>query len=364
MIVLDWVPCIHYPVQFQKDKGATIWALIDLRSKVNAMTLAYAKQLGLQVQRTDVEAQKIDGSLFRTFGMVIAGFQVEDKLDRIQFFQELFLLAETSMEVVLGMFFLTFSNADIQFAGKELTWRSYTTAEALPITKRVKLIDKKKFAKAVLDGKFETFVVHVAALEAPLAGMAIHFSQAAQILALIQDGTPIKVSSKYADYADVFSFDLVMELPKITGINKHAIKLQDGEQLPYRPIYSLGPVELETLKTYIKTHLNIGFIRPSKFLAGTPILFDKKPNGSFELYVNYWGLNNLTIKNRYRLPLIGETLDWLDRAKQFTQLDMTSAYQQMRIREGDEGKTAFRTQYGHFKYQVMLFGLFNAPASF
>ena len=66
-IILDWEPCIYYPVQFRKDKKATIRALIDLDSKVNAMTPAYAKQLGLHVQKTDVGAQKIDGSLLRTF---------------------------------------------------------------------------------------------------------------------------------------------------------------------------------------------------------------------------------------------------------------------------------------------------------
>ena len=77
------------------------------------MTLAYAKQLSLQVQKTDVGAQKIDGLLLRTFGMVIAGFQVEKKLGRARFFQESFLTAETSMEVVLEMSFFTLSNADI-----------------------------------------------------------------------------------------------------------------------------------------------------------------------------------------------------------------------------------------------------------
>ena len=121
VIVLDRVPYIHYPVQFRKDKGATIWALINSGSKVNAMTPAYAKQLDLQVRKTDVGAQKIDSSLLRTFGMVIAGFQVEDKLGRARFFQESFLLAETSIEVVLEMPFVTFSNADTQFAEKELT---------------------------------------------------------------------------------------------------------------------------------------------------------------------------------------------------------------------------------------------------
>ena len=113
-MVLDWVLCIHYPVQFQKDKEkATIQALIDSGSKVNTMTPAYAKQLGLQTQKTDVGAQKIDGSLLATYGMVIAAFQVKDKLGRARFFQETFLLADTSMEVVLGMPFLIFSNADI-----------------------------------------------------------------------------------------------------------------------------------------------------------------------------------------------------------------------------------------------------------
>ena len=72
----------------------------------------------------------------------------------------------------------------------------------------------------------------------------------------------------------------------------------------------------------------------------------------------------MTIKNRYPLPLIGESLDRVGCAKRFTQLDLTSAYHRMRIQEGDEWKTAFRTRYGHFKYQVMPFGFSNAPASF
>ena len=127
-----------------------------------------------------------------------------------------------------------------------------------------------------------------------------------------------------------------MELPKNTYINQYTIKLQNDKQPRYGPIYSLESVELETLKTYIKTYLKTGFIWSSKFSAGIPILFDKKPNSSFWLCVNYGGLNNLTIKNWYLLPLIGEALDRLGKAKQFTQLDLTSNYHQMRIREGDK----------------------------
>ena len=319
-VIIDRVLCIHYPVEFRKDKGVTIRALIGLDSKFNAMTLAYVKQLGLQVRKTDVRAQKIDGSLLWTCEMVIAGFQVEDKLGKAQFFQESFLLAEISMEVILGMPFFTLSNANIRFAKKVLTWRSYTAAEALPTTEWVELIDKKEFAKATLDKESTTFVVQVLALEAPLrsAKMRILPARAAQIATLKQDEVPTKVPPKDTDYADVFSFDLAMELPENTGINKHAIELQDGKQPPYGPIYSLGPVELETLKTYIETHLKTGFIQSSKFPAGAPILFDKKPDSRPRLCVDYRGLNKLTIKNRYPPPLIGEALDRLGRAKQFT----------------------------------------------
>ena len=127
-----------------------------------------------------------------------------------------------------------------------------------------------------------------------------------------------------------------MELLENTGINEHAIELKEGKQPLFDSIYSLGSVELETLKTYIKTNLANGFIWPSKSPTGVSILFDRKSDRSFCLCVDYWGLNNIIIKNRYLLPLIGELLDWLGRAKRFTQLDLINAYYRMRIYEGDE----------------------------
>ena len=166
------------------------------------------------------------------------------------------------------------------------------------------------------------------------------------------------------DFTNVFLKEKALVLLERTELHEHVINLEHDKQPPYGPIYSLGLVKLKILKTYIKTHLKTGFIQPFKSPAGAPILFDKKPDGSLRLCVDYQGLNNLMIKNRYPLPLIGESLDRLGRAKRFTQLDLTSAYYRMRIKEGDEWKTAFRTRYGHFEYQVMPFGLSNAPASF
>ena len=322
---------------------------------------AYATKLGLCAREIDVSVQKIDGSHLDNFEMVIADCSVKDKLGRVQFFQETFLLANIGLEVVLGMLVLTSSKADVRFAERELVWRTYTATEALPTTRRVEIIDKREFAAAALNADNEIFLVHVAALAKPKT-MPIHPSRQAQVNALTSKKTGIP--TEYSDFSNVFSSDSAAELPEHTGINDHPIDLLDDKQPPYGPIYSLGPVELETLKTYIETNLASGFIRPSKSPAGAPILFVQKKDSSLHLYVDYRGLNYLTIKNRYPLPLIGESLDRLGRAKHFTQLNLTNAYHRMRIRKGDEWKTAFRTRYGHFEYQVMPFGLSNAPASF
>ena len=270
------------------------------------MTLAYAADLGLKVRVTDISAQKIDGSLLATYNMVIAVFQVVNKLGRFWFFQETFLLANISMKVVLGMLFLILNNADVQFAQKELTWKTYTTKKTLPTTHQIEIINWKKFAKAALNKKVEAFGMHIRSLE---LRMNIDLAKKALTLLLTEKVT---VPTEYLDFANVFLRKLANVPPERTSANEHAIKLKKGNQPPYGPIYSLEPVELETLKTYIETNLANNFIQGSKSLANTLILFVHKPNGSLCLYVNYQGLNNLTIKNWYLLPLIVESLDWLD----------------------------------------------------
>ncbi len=290
---LEWVPCIRYPVIFKKDQ---IEALLDSRSEVNAMSQAFAQQLGLKIRKTNVGAQKIDGTTLKTYEMVVSTFSGLDKDGKERFFEESFLLADVSPDIVLGMPFLTMSNADVDFQARDLQWRSYTTGEVLPTTKRVELIEKKEFAAAALDPEHEVFVVLVAALGVDL-GDEVHPSRRAQIAHLKADEAPTEVPSEYADFAEVFSTKLAAELPEHTGINDHAIELVDDWQPPYSPIYSLGPMELETLKAYIENNLASGFIRPSKSPAGAPILLDKKPDGSLRLCVAYRGLNNLTIKN-------------------------------------------------------------------
>ena len=131
----------------------------------------------------------------------------------------------------------------------------------------------------------------------------------AQFGALLFDEASTEVPAEYSNYSNIFLAENAAELPKNPGMNEHAIELEKGKQPSFGPIYSLGPIELETLKNYIKTNLANGFIGPSKSPAGAPIFFDRKPNRSLRLCVDYRDLNNITIKNRYLLLLINELLD-------------------------------------------------------
>ena len=141
-------------------------------------------------------------------------------------------------------------------------------------------MDKKDFVIVALDADNKTLVVHVAIREQER--MPVYSKRQAQIKAqvgaLLFNQAFIEVPAEYSDYSNVFSAEYVAELPENTEMNKHAIKLKEDKQPPFGPIYSLGPVELKTLKTYIKTILTNSFIRPSKSPAGASILFNRKPD--------------------------------------------------------------------------------------
>ena len=152
------VPCICYPINFEKK---SVLALLDSSSEVNAVYPVFAKELGLSIRPTDIGAQKIDGTTLETYDMVVAVFSMEDKANRVRFFEKTFLVANISPEVVLEMPFFILSSADVDFLGHKLRWRTFTTKEALSTTRRVDLVSKKEFATAVLDSEHETHVVYV-----------------------------------------------------------------------------------------------------------------------------------------------------------------------------------------------------------
>jgi len=143
------------------------------------------------------------------------------------------------------------------------------------------------------------------------------------------------------------------------------IELKEGTTAPWGPICPLSEMELQTLREWLKEMEKTGKIKISTSPAGSPILFIPKPHGrGLQLCVDYRGLNAIRIPNRYPLPLMQELQDRVQGAQWFTKMDLKNGFNLIRIREGDEWKTAFRTRYGLYEFQVMPFGLTNAPSTF
>ncbi|KAK9048621.1 hypothetical protein SSX86_032414 [Deinandra increscens subsp. villosa] len=186
------------------------------------------------------------------------------------------------------------------------------------------------------------------------------------ILATVTDQT--RVERKIEDFPIVRDYPEVFpeELP---GLPPHrqvefGIDLAPGAAPIARAPYRLAVNELNELSTQLQELLDKGFIRPSSSPWGAPVLFVKKKDGTFRMCIDYRELNKVTIKNRYPLPRIDDLFDQLQGSSYYSKIDLRSGYHQLRVREEDIEKTAFRTRYGHYEFLVMPFGLTNAPAVF
>jgi hypothetical protein len=171
------------------------------------------------------------------------------------------------------------------------------------------------------------------------------------------------VPPEYHDYLKIFEKANADKLPPHCP-SDYTILLTDRFKPPFGPLYSLSHPELEELKCWLDENVSKCFICTSSSPAATPILFVKKGDGSLRLVVDYRGINEGTIKNRYPLPLLQDTLMNLSKAKWFMKLDIRRAYNLIRMAEGEQWKTAFRTCYGLFESLFMPFSLTNAPATF
>jgi hypothetical protein len=189
-----------------------------------------------------------------------------------------------------------------------------------------------------------------------------------EFVAMVQSGPDSKLNQTKAialedirvdkDYPDIFPEELPGMLPD------HDIEFLI-ELLPGIPPFSKRPYrmpvnELVELKRQITKLQAKGFIRPSSSPWGAPVLFVEKKDGTQRMCVDYRSLNEVTIKNKYPLPRIEDLFDQMKGASVFSKIDLRSGYHQLKIRESDIPKTAFRTRYGLYEYTVMSFGLTNA----
>jgi hypothetical protein len=173
--------------------------------------------------------------------------------------------------------------------------------------------------------------------------------------------------SKIGDHAVLIEFeDIFQEVPRLPPKRDidFSINLMPGASPVSKDPYRMSTPELKDLQLQLEEHLTKGYIFPSVSPWGAPVLFMKKKDGTLRLCIDFKQLNKVTVKNKYPLSRIDDLFDQLKGAKIFSKIDLRSGYHQVRIKDEDINKTAFRTRYGYYEFTVVPFELSNAPVVF
>jgi hypothetical protein len=178
-----------------------------------------------------------------------------------------------------------------------------------------------------------------------------------------QISLPFCLPKEFEWFTQVFSPQKNCLLPPHRSMDI-SINLKEGAQPRFGGLYNLSSDELQQLKIYINEYLKKGFIFVSSSCSSTPIFFVRVPGKKPRPCVDYRGLNSMTIRNRYPIPILEQPLNQLQGCKFFTKIDLKAAFNLLRVVEGHEWKTVFHTLWGLYDYLVMPFGLANASACF
>nr|GEV46188.1 putative reverse transcriptase domain-containing protein [Tanacetum cinerariifolium] len=184
----------------------------------------------------------------------------------------------------------------------------------------------------------------------------------AQVMEKKSDENRLENISVVREFPDVFPEELP-GLPPVRQVEFQINLIPKAAPVAHAP-YRLAPSEMQELSNQLQELADRGFIRPSTSPWGAPVLFAKKKDGSFRMFIDYRELNKLTVKNCYPLPRINDLFDQLQGSSVYSKFDLRSGYHQLRERDEDIPKIDFRTRYGHYEFQMITFGLTNALAVF
>ena len=352
--------------------------LLDSGSQLSLMDKYFVKENNIPVS-TEITFPKVSGigGNQSVIGETLPiSVQYNNHICKVKFY----VIDLPSYCAILGVDWLSTHNPSINFATKELAFKSnhcvsnclvipstFTTYIPQKETKFNEIREIKEINNnnndIISDRKCNKINVNVCNIINPKTCNNSNNKINKEINDELKNKINRSLPKKLIPFKDVFSEIYANELPPHRPYDCE-INLLPNTQLFYGPIYPLTEKESKTLKEYIVENLAKGFIRKSKSPGGAPVFFVLKKNGELRMVVDYRHLNDITIRDSYPLPLINDMLEHLVNGKVFSKLDLRSAYNLVRIKKGDEYKTAFTCKYGHFEYLVMPFGLKNAPAVF
>lgn len=172
----------------------------------------------------------------------------------------------------------------------------------------------------------------------------------------------MEVEELIEEYKDIFEEPTA--LPPFKGHPDHRIPLIDGANPVNQRPYHYAVHQKNEIDKMVQELLSAGTIQASSSPYASPVVLVKKKDGSWRLCMDYWGLNNTTVKGRFPIPLIDDLMDELGGSRIYSKIDLHAGYHQVRMSPPDVYKTAFKSHSGHYEYTVMPFGLTNAPATF
>jgi hypothetical protein len=356
-------PSITIKIEYSNDQTYDVNALLDSGASSSYISLSFITKHGFTTKplKNPIHASNADGS---------SNTHITRKVQLVCHYlghssAEWLYVANIEVDVILGAAWLRSHNPEIDWRLGKVTF-TRCPLTCLRNNASNSLRDLLENASVVTNypSSFPDTInrmVHVSNTKAGISTqLAIEELKNKKVLTL----DDIK-KGPFADFADIFEEENFQELPP-HRLWDHKIDLkEDWETKKWKPrVYPLNYDETKELDKFLDENLASGRIRPSESPLASPVFFIDKKDGNKRMVIDYRRLNDITVKNAYPLPLIPELITKWKGCKFFSALDVRSGYYNIRMREGDEWKTAFICPRGLYESLVMTFGLCNAPATF
>lgn len=337
------------------DSGASGQGFIDS---------AFAARCGLSVQQSTDTIQLADGTVVSAAGKTTVCYSLAAAKGPPIHFSSTFVVTplQGSFDLILGVGWLGQHDIAAGWRNRTIEVRELAGCKVSHLIKPLEVLETPKHEElATISIKALRKQVRRGQVQELYAVVINSTNNAASAAATDKDP---EVAKLLHEFADVFPDKLPDELPPARGV-EHAIELKPGSRPPpVRPLRQQSAKDSAIIDEFIKKHVASGVLQPSHSPYGSMLVIVKKKDGSPRVCVDYRALNEITVKNKYPLPLMDELFDRVQGAKYFSSIDLRDGFYQILLREEDRQKTAFRTRFGSYEYTVLPMGLCNAPSTF